>query len=76
MQPILHESNNHVYKPAENQKNIGNLPVTVTQGCIYSFWQPSEVDIANILAGVPIRLGVLVANGLPPLSLAVTDKVE
>jgi hypothetical protein len=76
MQPILHKTSNHIYKAPAGSTGICDLPVTVGGDCIYSFWQPSEVDIANILAGVPIRLGLLVKNGLPPLNLAVTDKVE
>lgn len=55
--------------------NIEALPVTKdTEGVMHSFWQPSEEDIANILAGVPIRLSVM-SMGHPPVALTVTDKV-
>lgn len=36
-----------------------------------SYWQPTEQDIANILAGVPIRLSVF-GSGHPPVAIAVS----
>lgn len=61
---------------ARDGKCIG-LPVHMDQarGVMYSFWQPSEVDIANILAGAPIRLSVF-GLGHPPVSIAVTDSID
>ncbi|MDB5990056.1 MAG: hypothetical protein JWQ10_1459 [Herbaspirillum sp.] len=57
-------------------KCIG-LPVHLdpAQGVMYSFWQPTEVDIANILAGVPIRLSVF-GRAHPPVAIAVTRSID
>lgn len=77
MYPIRHNTNNTLYRSPEGEKPMGDLPVTATADgmVIYSFWQPSEQDIANILAGVPIRLGMM--GGLhPPVSIEVTNSVE
>jgi hypothetical protein len=78
MSPIETESTNRIYGPPKgvSEKDIAQLPVTVDEGLglIHSFWMPSEVDIANILAGVPIRL-TIVNNLHPPVMLTVTNKV-
>ncbi|CAN7611381.1 hypothetical protein LJR034_004684 [Caballeronia sp. LjRoot34] len=42
---------------------------------MHSFWQPSEQDIANIIAGVPIRLTVI-GTGHPPVAINVTRGIE
>jgi len=75
MYPIVHSSSNRVYRGPEGADNIGKMPATVVEDAIYSFWQPSEQDIANILAGVPVRLGVL-GKTHPIVSLEVTNSVE
>ena len=54
--------------------NAGKLPVTKDEdGVMHSFWLPTETDIANILAGMPIRLSVM-SIGHPPVALTVTDQ--
>lgn len=78
MQPILHKTSNHLYRAPKGEEGcseIGDLPVTVMEGKLFSFWQPSETDIANILAGVPIRLGILAKGGHPPISIEVTNEI-
>lgn len=78
MTPIIHESSNRLYtspKDRISHYTVGDLPATVDNGHIYTFWQPSEVDIANIIAGMPIRLCVI-GKSHPAISLEVTDKVE
>ncbi|WP_157779514.1 hypothetical protein [Cupriavidus pauculus] len=45
------------------------------QGVWLSWYQPTEQDIANILAGVPIRLSVF-GNGHPPVAISVTAGTE
>lgn len=80
MQPIKTESTNVIYEPPRNtnvpdKTKVASLPVTREDGMLHSFWQPSETDIANILAGVPIRLSIL-GKSHPAVSLAVTDKVQ
>jgi hypothetical protein len=51
------------------------IHIDLERGVMYSFWQPSEQDIANILAGVPIRLSVF-GSGHPPVAIAVTSSVD
>ena len=47
---------------------VGTLPDG--QPAIQSFWQPSEEDIASILAGQPIMLTIL-GRGMPPVCVEV-----
>lgn len=58
----------------ESQGECVGLPVTRAEdGVLHSFWQPSETDIANILAGMPIRLSVF-SSAHPPVAINVTDQ--
>lgn len=61
---------------AKDGKCVG-LPVhkDTATNCFYSFWQPSEEDISNILAGVPIRLTV-VGFTHPPVAIGVSNSVK
>ncbi len=77
MAPVKTDSTNRMYRPPKDAEKdcIEDLPVTIdVNGVQHSFWQPTEVDIANILAGVPVRLSIM-SKGHPPVALAVTDKV-
>lgn len=59
----------------KDKGEIVPLPVTVDDyGVMHSFWRPTEVDIASILAGLPIRLSV-VGVSHPPVAITVTNKV-
>lgn len=51
------------------------LPIHQNGVYMHSFWQPSEQDIANILAGVPIRL-TIVGGAHPPVAINVTSGTE
>jgi hypothetical protein len=64
------------WDPAVHGECIG-LPVhrDQQQGVWLSWYQPTEQDIANILAGVPIRLSVF-GNGHPPVAISVTAGTE
>lgn len=42
---------------------------------MHSFWQPNEQEIANILAGVPIRL-TIIGSAHPPVAINVTSSVD
>jgi len=61
------------WDPAVHGQCIG-LPAhrDPSTGLWHSFWQPTEQDIANILAGSPIRLTVF-SGSHPPVSISVTD---
>lgn len=80
MIPIKMPSTNLVFAPKADAEEhvkdaINTLPVSKDiAGIMHSFWQPSEEDIANILAGLPIRLSVM-SIGHPPVALTVTDEV-
>lgn len=81
MMPIKTEHTNlELGKPtgwdADRDGDCATLPAhrDVPQNVTHSFWRPSEVDIANILAGVPIRLSVFGA-GHPPVAIAVTASI-
>lgn len=78
MQSILHKTSNHLYQSPDVidcSEGVG-LPVTVLPNALYSFWQPSEADIANILAGVPIRVGIHSKEKYMPISIEVTGEVK
>ncbi|WP_354678723.1 hypothetical protein [Cupriavidus plantarum] len=64
------------WDPAVHGECIG-LPVHRDRehGVWLSWHQPTEQDIANILAGLPIRLSVF-GNGHPPVAIAVTAGTE
>lgn len=64
------------WDPAKQGECIG-LPVhrDDLNGRWLSWYQPTEQDIANILAGVPIRLSVY-GPGHPPVAIAVTAATE
>lgn len=79
MHPIKTESTNTIYGPPRDADEkvkaiINSLPVTIVDGVMHSFWQPSETDIANILAGIPVRLSIL-GSVHPALTLAVASEV-
>jgi hypothetical protein len=82
MMPVRSEHTNAMlgapkdWNPEQEGECIG-LPVHRDQqnNVFLSFWQPSEQDIANILAGVPIRLTVF-GGGHPPVAIAVTDSID
>lgn len=61
----------------QTQGDCVGLPVhrDEANGRWLSYWQPTEQDIANILAGVPIRLSVY-GPGHPPVAIAVTAGTE
>ncbi|MCY0858485.1 hypothetical protein [Cupriavidus sp. D39] len=61
---------------AARQGEFSGLPVHLDtlNGVMHSFWQPTEQDIANILAGMPIRLSVF-GEMHPPVAVAVTNDV-
>jgi hypothetical protein len=61
---------------ARDGEYIG-LPVhlDVENRLFHSFWQPSEQDIADILAGMPVRLTVF-GGSHPPVAIAVTDSTD
>ena len=63
------------WDPVTHGECIG-LPAHRDQvtGCWHSFWQPTEQDIANLLAGLPIRLTVF-SGAHPPVSVAVTGEL-
>ncbi len=74
MSPVKHLTNNHVFGAPDSMKDCVDLPVTCTMhlghGAIKSYWQPSEEDIANILAGGKVCL-YIIGNGMPPVAMAV-----
>lgn len=82
MQPILTDHTTMVlgapadWDRAKHGECIG-LPVhrDEANGRWLSWYQPTEQDIANILAGLPIRLSIFGA-GHPPVAIAVTAGVD
>jgi hypothetical protein len=61
---------------AERDGECVALPVAKdAQGVMHSFWQPTETDIANILAGMPIRLSVF-SSSHPPVAINITDALD
>ncbi len=82
MQPVHTDACNVVFKAPDdwNTEIDGecvDLPIhaDIALGVLHSYWQPSEQDIANILAGLPIRLTVF-GRGHPPVAIAVSAGIE
>jgi hypothetical protein len=82
MQPVRTDACNAVFvAPADWHVEIDgecvDLPIhaDITLGVMHSYWQPSEEDIANILAGLPIRLTVF-GRSHPPVAIAVSIGTE
>lgn len=80
LKPVRQPHNNLMLgAPADWDESKGDcigLPATRGEdGVIHSYWQPSETDIANILAGMPIRLSVFSAVH-PPVAINVTDQAQ
>ncbi|GLC92327.1 hypothetical protein Tamer19_17350 [Cupriavidus sp. TA19] len=82
MQPVTTDHTNAMlgapadWDPAVHGECLG-LPVHRDQANNrwLSWYQPTEQDIANILAGLPIRLSVFGA-GHPPVAIGVTAGTE
>lgn len=55
----------------ESDGHCEGLPVAVANGCTFSYWRPSPVEVLQILRGRPIRLGVYGAH--PPVTVDMED---
>ncbi|WP_454710963.1 hypothetical protein [Cupriavidus nantongensis] len=64
------------WKPETDGECIA-LPVhrDEANGRWLSWYRPTEQDIANILAGKPVRLSIF-GSGHPPVAIAVTDATD
>jgi hypothetical protein len=47
-----------------------DLPASVGDGFISTYWKPSQEDLVLLAAGFPVKLSIL-GGGLPPLAMEV-----
>lgn len=73
MQPVRTETTTSVLGApqgwdAAKDGPCGGLPVTRTSTSFYSYWRPTDSELADIANGKPIRLCVF-GSGHPPVML-------
>ena len=55
---------------SDKRGECGDLPATYEDGVFYSYWMPTAEEIAEIMSGTPVRLGI-VGSSHPPVSVDV-----
>jgi hypothetical protein len=79
MEIVRHPQTNHVFTAPHGQEDdVSALPVVIHQDQfgvgLFSFWKPSEEELAQLNAGHSIQLGIY-SDSHPVVSMGVTKEV-